>query len=193
MSLVVCALLAGLALGRLRGGSLEALGTVAVRRRRLAVVALLSQAVGTVVGGPVFPLGLAVSAALLLCFLTANRRVRGTGLLAVGLLANAVVVVANGAMPVSGSAAERAGVAPVAAGRPLDSRHQPADGDTRLPWLGDVVPVPLPLRPEVVSPGDVLVAAGVGLLLVAARRQTPRRATRSRVLDSESTTVGSYS
>jgi hypothetical protein len=45
----------------------------------------------------------------------------------------------------------------------------------------------------------VLVAAGVGLLLVTAgtrrpgRAQTPRRAVRSTVLDSDSTTVGSYS
>ena len=50
------------------------------------------------------------------------------------------------------------------------------------------------------APGDVLVAAGVGLLLrdrAASGRagggQTPRRAERSTVLDRESTTVGSYS
>jgi hypothetical protein len=36
-----------------------------------------------------------------------------------------------------------------------------ADESTRLPLLGDVVPVLLPLRPEVVSPGDVLVASGL--------------------------------
>jgi hypothetical protein len=74
-----------------------------------------------------------------------------------------------------------------------DAMREPVTSSTRLPWLGDVVPVALPWRPQVVSAGDVLVAAGVGLLLVAARGQTPRRAVRSTVLDSDSTTVGSYS
>ena len=74
--------------------------------------------------------------------------------------------------------------------------REPTGPDSGSAALGDVVPVALPLRPQVVSPGDVLVAAGVGLLLVTAGRagaQTPRRAERSTVLDSESTTVGSYS
>ena len=60
-------------------------------------------------------------------------------------------------------------------------------------WRAVPPRVALPWRPQVVSAGDVLVAAGVGLLLVAARGQTPRRAERSTVLDSDSTTVGSYS
>ena len=166
MLLAVCALLAGLALGRLRGGSLESLGGLPLRGRRLAVAALLVQAVGTLVGGPFHPLGLAASAGLLVAFLAANRGVRGTGLVALGLLANAVVVVANGAMPVSERAAARAGLPPTALGADLDSRHELMDDATRLPLLGDVVPVPLPVRPEVVSPGDVLVAAGLAQLVV---------------------------
>jgi hypothetical protein len=89
-----------------------------------------------------------------------------SGLVALGLGANALVVALNGAMPVSATAAARAQVAldDVAAG--LDSRHEVADGSTRLALLGDVVPVLLPLRPEVVSPGDVLVASGLGQLVV---------------------------
>ena len=44
------------------------------------------------------------------------------------------------------------------------------------------------------SPGDVLVAAGVGLLvLFGGARQTPRRIERSTVLVRDSTTTGSYS
>ena len=173
MSLVVCALLAALALGRVGGGSLEALGGLALRRRRLAVAALLVQAAGALAGGPLTAGGLVVSAVLLLAFLAANRRVRGTGLLALGLLANAVAVAANGAMPVSAPAAARAGV-PEAA-RHLDGRHEPAGPGTRLPWLGDVVPVPLPVRPEVVSPGDVLVAAGLAQLVVLGMRPAGRQ------------------
>ena len=46
-------------------------------------------------------------------------------------------------------------------------------GGTTLRWLGDVIPVPLPVRPEVVSPGDVLIAAGLGEFVLLGMR--PRR------------------
>ena len=196
MSLVVCALLAGLVVGRLRGGSLEALGSLAVRRRRLVVAAVLAQAAGALVGGPFSAVGLVLSAALLLRFLAVNRGVRGTGLVALGLLANALVVAANGAMPVSQLAAARAGVPELALRTELDARHEPAGPQTRLRWLADVVPVPLPLRPEVVSAGDVLVAAGLAQLVVvgmgagtATGRQLPLppRAPRSSSLATAST------
>ena len=166
MSLVVAVLLAALVVGRLCGGSVERLGGLHMRRRRLVVAALLTQAVGAVVGGPAYPAGLAGSALLVAAFLVANRGVRGTGLVALGLAANALVVGLNGAMPVSATAAARAQVPvrEVEAGR--DSRHELQTPRTRLPWLGDVVPVLLPVRPEVVSPGDVLVAAGLGQLVV---------------------------
>ena len=164
MSLVLAVLLAGLLLGWLAGGSLDRLGGVLLRRRRLVALALLSQLAGTLVGGPFYAVGLVASAVLVACFLAVNRGLRGTGLVALGLLANALVVGANGAMPVSTAAAARAGVADPA-GVP-DPRHEPADRRTRLPWLGDVVPLPLPGRPEVVSPGDVLVAAGLAQLVV---------------------------
>lgn len=192
MSLVVCALLAALVLGRWRGGSLEALGARPLRRRRLVVAALLTQAAGAVVGGPVHATALAVSAALLLCFLAVNRGVRGTGLVALGLLANALVVGLNGAMPVSERAAARAGVPEVVRLAELDPRHEVADDATRLPWLGDVVPVPLPLRPEVVSVGDVLVAAGLAQLVVVGmrpegrQRRLPPPAARTRALSEAS-------
>jgi len=165
VSLVVVVLAVALVLGWLGGGTLSRLGEVVLHRRRLVLLALLAQLLGTVVGGPVFPVGLVVSACLVTAFLAVNRGLRGTGLVALGLLANALVVGANGAMPVSRDAAARAGVVdPVVS---QDLRHEPAGGSTRLPWLGDVVAMPLPVRPEVVSPGDVLVAAGLAQLVVA--------------------------
>ena len=171
VSLVLAVLAVGLLLGWLAGGTLDRLGAVALRRRRLVLAALVAQALGTVVGGPAFPLGLVVSALLITAFLAANRGLRGTGLVALGLLANALVVGANGAMPVSRDAVARAGVVDPAVG--ADVRHEPADATTVLPWLGDVVPVALPVRPEVVSPGDVLVAAGLAQLVVVAMLARP--------------------
>jgi len=164
VSLVVAVLLAALLVGRLCGGSLERLGGLELHRRRLVVTALVAQALGALVGGPAHALGLAVSAALAAAFLLANRGVRGTGLVALGLAANALVVGLNGAMPVSAAAAARAGV-PLAEAV-TDARHEPAGPRTRLALLGDRVPVLLPGRPEVVSAGDVLVAAGLAQLVV---------------------------
>jgi len=45
-----------------------------------------------------------------------------------------------------------------------------ADAATRLTALGDVVPVALPPRREVVSVGDCLLAAGLALLVVRGLR-----------------------
>lgn len=174
MSLVVAVLLAALVLGWLAGGSLDRLGDVGLRSRRLVVAALLIQLVGVVVGGPFYPAGLVLSLGLVSWFLAKNRGIRGTGLVALGLLANAVVVAANGAMPVSEAAVARAGVSTQDLLTGADTRHLLAGEATRLPWLADVIPVALPLRPEVVSPGDVLVAAGLAQLVLLGMLRTPR-------------------
>ena len=167
MSLAVAVLAVGLVVGWLAGGSLARLGDLPLRAPGLVVAALVVQLGGTLVGGPVHPAALVVSAGLVVVFLSRNRLLPGVPLVAVGLLLNAVVAVANGAMPVSQDAAARAGAAlgPLVAGD--DPRHELSGAATRLPLLGDVVPVPLPLRAEVVSPGDVLVTAGLAQLVVA--------------------------
>lgn len=169
-------LLVALAVGRLSGGSLRSLGDLPVRAGRLVLLALAAQLAGVVAGGPLHPLGLAVSAGLLVVFLARNRGLRGTGLLALGLLANALVVLANGAMPVSADAAARAGVGTSELLAGNDPRHGLSGPRTRLPWLGDVVPVPLPAFPLVASPGDVLVAAGAAQLVVAGMHRSSQHA-----------------
>jgi hypothetical protein len=173
------------------------LAQVRLRAVRLLVAAAVVQ-VGTSALAPAS--GFARAVALVLTtvlvglFVYGNRMVAGTPLIGAGLLLNVVVVAANGAMPVSLSAAADAGLPRAALALDEDAMREPVDDDTRLAMLGDVVPLTLPWRAQVVSPGDVLVASGVGLLLVSAGgRQTPRRAVRSTALESESTTVGSYS
>lgn len=170
MSLVLAVLLAAVAVGWACGGSLERLGALPLERRRLVVGALAAQVAGALLGGPAYPAGLALSALLAVAFLVLNRGVRGSGLIGLGLVANALVVGANGAMPVSTDAAARAGVTLSDILLGLDPRHELVDEGTRLPWLTDVVPVPLPRLPQVVSPGDVLVAAGAGQLVVLGMR-----------------------
>jgi hypothetical protein len=164
------ALLVAVVAGWLTGGSLDRLGSLPLRSRRLVWSAFAAQAVGAIVGGPVYAVGLAVSAVLVAWFLLRNRGIRGTGLVALGLLSNALVVGLNGAMPVSLDAAGRAGTTTqhILAGD--DPRHELADRDTRLREIGDIIPVPAPWRPEVVSPGDVLVAAGLAQLVLLGMR-----------------------
>ncbi len=178
MVLAVAALVAALGIGRLAGGSLRRLATLPLRGTWLVGGAVVLQAAGVGAAlaldrsaGSAYAAGLAGSAALAGLFLLRNRRLPGIPLATVGLALNAAVVVANGAMPVSLPAAARAGVAtgPIAGGE--DARHVVADGRTRLRPLGDVVPVPWPGHPEVVSPGDVLLVAGLGLLLVRGMRR----------------------
>jgi len=179
MSLVVVVLLIALLIGWAAGGAVGRLGGLPLNAPQLVVAALLVQLVGAVAGGPVHPVGLVVSALLVLAFLARNRRLRGTGLVATGLLLNAVVIGANGAMPVSADAAARAGLA--LEDLVADARHEPADEATRVRLLGDVVPVLLPRRPEVVSPGDVLLSAGLGQLVVAGMLTRGRQALPERV------------
>lgn len=175
MVLAVVTMLAGVIVGLARGGTLQRLGSLPIRRSGWVWAAAGAQLAGALIGGPAYPLGLALSAGLVGRFLLANRGIRGTGLLALGLLANAAVVALNGAMPVSLDAAGRAGTTTQDILTGADRRHEIATADTRLPWLGDVIATPWPLRPEVVSPGDVLVAAGLGQLVALGMRHGPAR------------------
>ena len=63
-------------------------------------------------------------------------------------------------------ASGRAGIATQDIVSGADPRHELADPATRLDVLGDIIPVLMPWRPEVVSVGDVLVAAGLAQLVV---------------------------
>lgn len=101
-----------------------------------------------------------VSNALVLVWLWLNRRLPGVLFAALGLALNVVVIASNQAMPVSRAAIEAAGGNSSAL--PQDLKHEPASDRTIVPWLGDVIPVPG--AGVVISVGDVVLAAGLGLL-----------------------------
>jgi hypothetical protein len=188
VGLAVVVLAGAVCVGYVLGGRWTALTGLRLRWWPCVGAAVLAQAGGAAVGlaGAADPrrgyvAGLVLSAAAAAAFCLRNLRVPGVALVALGLAGNAAVVAANGAMPVSAHAARLAHVslAPVRAG--LDPRHEQAGPGTALAALADVVPVRLPVRPEVVSVGDVLVAAGLAHLVVtgmlgaapAARRRGP--------------------
>jgi hypothetical protein len=183
----------------------DRLARLHIRAVRLLVVAALLQ-VGTALLAPQSVTArastLLLSAVLVGLFLWGNRRLSGIPLVALGLLLNGVVVGLNLAMPVSVGAAARAGLSRADLQLEDDPFHEDSGPGTRVAALGDIIPVALPWRPQTVSPGDVLVASGVGLLLAAGaprRRRgagvpaAQKRTGRPTVLASESTTRGSYS
>jgi hypothetical protein len=166
--LLVMVLAAGAAL--LTGGRFVSLADNTLSGLHWLAAAATGQLLGSVTGGIAHPVGLIGSAACIAVFLRQNLRRPGVALLALGFTANALVVALNGAMPVSRAALSRAGLN----GFVDDPRHELSGPHTLLPWLGDVVPVALPGLGQAVSPGDVLIAAGAGLLLYAGLGGTGR-------------------
>ncbi|HWB65339.1 MAG TPA: DUF5317 family protein [Mycobacteriales bacterium] len=184
MGLTVMVLLLAAAIGWLAGGSWVALVALPLRDRWLVAVAVAAQLAGAAISsatGRGYVAGLALSAFVALAFCLRNLRIAGVPLVAAGLICNAVVVGLNGSMPVSIDAAARANVPILSIATGSDPRHSVAGTGSTLRILGDVIPVPLPIRPEVVSPGDTLVAAGLAewLVLGMRRRAQPRGRRRS--------------
>ena len=93
-------------------------------------------------------------------FLFLNRQLPGTVLAGAGLLLNVLVIAANGAMPVSPDAARVAGITEA-----LDSgvQHEPMTDESLLPLLADIIPIPD--TKLVISIGDVILGAGIGVLV----------------------------
>ncbi|MBA2367332.1 MAG: DUF5317 domain-containing protein [Actinomycetota bacterium] len=163
LTLLVAGAAAALA-GKARGGSLESLAAT-----RLAWLALLWAALVLQIAPALWlelsdaaSVGVVLASNLLLVgFFVVNRKLPGIGLMAAGLLLNVVVIGANRAMPVSGTAADLAGVAHTPSQASFE--HELMTPSTVLPWLGDVIP--LPRLGEVLSLGDLLLVGGIFLLV----------------------------
>jgi hypothetical protein len=149
----------------LQGGSLERLAGTNFRTVPLLLLGLALQ----IVFGFWSPSwltdawGLAIligSNALVLGWLIVNRALPGLLIAAVGLLMNLVVIGANGAMPVSGDAVRAAGGDEREIAE-AGLKHEVLDDDTRLGFLGDIIPLP---GLGIWSVGDLVLAAGLALL-----------------------------
>lgn len=162
--LIVAAVCAGIAI--LRGGSLKNLSKTSFRRVWLLLVgAAISLTAGLLDPPWLGDAGAAAVTVLVLVsvvvFLVANRHLPGMGIAGIGLALNTLVIVVNGAMPVSADAARIAN-----ARGSLDEpglKHEVMGPDTDLAWLADRIPVPG--ARIVLSAGDVVLAAGIGRLV----------------------------
>lgn len=164
MPFVLTALLLAVAVSYARGGRLARIAEAPLRRTWLLFVGVGLQVlvdVGAARG--VFAdaslpgyLLLLLSQLVVLAWVLANWQLRGMVLVGTGLLLNAVVIAANGAMPVDPAAIRALGIG---AAEVPPGKHTLLTGETRLPWLADVWALP-PLR-SIISVGDVVLAAGL--------------------------------
>ncbi len=179
------ALAAGLAVGWVRGGRLERLALVRVRAVGLPVLAAGLHLFLRLWRGPAPGPGLDAAAsvavyAAMAGFLALNRRLPGALPFLGGLSGNLVATLAaGGRMPVWSAALGRvpSRVRALLLSGGLAS-HVAMAHPAGLTWLGDVLAVPAPLPADVVSAGDLAIAAGLMLFLagaMAAPRSRPLR------------------
>jgi MFS family permease len=183
--MLIGAIALGLVLGLVAGGNLANLGSIRLHRVGLLVVALglrlgtdylLNAGVGAVETLRV-PL-LAGAFVLLLIALWANRSYPGMSLAFVGILSNAVVIVANGGyMPIYGPSLAAAGLTPADVSAATHIILPPALDANFLLHLGplaDVIPIPLPLVQNVASIGDAFLTLGLAFFLFAGVMRVPQ-------------------
>jgi len=197
---IVLGLIAGLA----TGGRLDNL--LAVRlRSTLLIFAALALRLGTeaallrdvaLADQLRLPL-LATAYGVLVVALWVNRSLPGIGLALVGTLLNATAILVNGGfMPVWDQALAAAGLTPAEIASPIHfvlSAEPPLDFLLRAGPLGDVLPVPLPLAPNVFSIGDILLAVGLAFFVFASlqRERRPADAGTPPILDGTVATAAS--
>ena len=167
--------LVALVVGRLLGGRLGALADAEIRGTGLAFAAIALQVAAFPSGvlpwntpGSVARALWLVSYALLIAMLIRNIRLRGTPIIAAGLLSNLTAILSNGGlMPVRPSAL-------AAAGRTYSAHNNSIEVvRPHLASLVDRWAVPhwIPLG-NVYSVGDVLIAIGIAVAVVVAMRST---------------------
>ncbi|MEA2311260.1 MAG: hypothetical protein QOE28_1228 [Solirubrobacteraceae bacterium] len=168
MLLVYAALLI-LATVPLAGGRLGALADVPLRGAALVALALGTQVLIVSVipgaGQGSFRMVHVATYAALAGFVWLNRRLPGVRLVALGALANAAAIVANGGvMPAAPGALAAAGLA---ADKPGEFANSAAVHAPALGFLGDVFAVPAAWGPaaNVFSIGDLVIAAGLAVAL----------------------------
>ncbi|MGB9866321.1 MAG: DUF5317 domain-containing protein [Bacillota bacterium] len=162
----------------IRGGKLSRLASLSIRHWwALATAVALRLALHYLAGSNLLSHTTAMvlnllSHGMLILVCAANlENLPGFSWVLIGVFSNAWVIFVNGGrMPISPTALASVGLDKIPEYQLLAQgtsfTHQLANRATRLAFLGDVIPVPLPfLQPVVVSPGDVAICLG-GFILI---------------------------
>ncbi|MGH2770729.1 MAG: DUF5317 domain-containing protein [Actinomycetota bacterium] len=180
MTLALVPLLLGFLSGLAHGGKLDN-----VARTRFRLPSLVFSGLGLQIGGEIVALfypayreggrgavTLGLSYLLVTAFVICNRRLPGAKLIAIGLALNLAVILSNQGMPVSLRAAQAARIE-VDGYLQSALKHRLMGPDTRLWFLGDLIPVPG--IHKIISIGDVILGAGIFTLMDALVRYRPKR------------------
>jgi hypothetical protein len=184
---LLVAMVLSVVFGLARGGRFERLAEIGLRHGWIALSALALQVLLVGVAsrwtGGGYGWAMLATYGLLLAFVIVNWRIPGIAIVGVGLALNALVMAANGGlMPISPETLAQAGLLHLAPQIMTGTRLLGAKDilmpreQTRLWWLGDalVLPLPAPLG-AVLSIGDLILAGGVCIVVVAGMRPKAKR------------------
>ena len=185
--MLILSLIFGLVAGLLAGGRITNLASVQLRLVQLLFLGLFlryatqfaiesGNALADALRLPLFAGGFL----LLLIGLWVNREKAGLPLAFVGILLNAVAIVTNGGfMPVWEPSMVAAGLSPNEFASTFHkivgaaSAGIPGDFLAQAGPLGDIIPIPIPFIRNVVSIGDLFLAAGLAFFLFATTVRDP--------------------
>ncbi len=161
MLLTPIAIIIGLGIGFARGGSFGPWPAQPIRLLPVLAAGLVFQAGAEFIDVPARPAVAAVGWLLLAVAMAANLHLGGAGVMALGMVANAVPILLNGAVPVSPDALVTSGRLTEAelANATVNAPWELETSETTLGILGDTIP--LRITADIVSFGDLLIAAGL--------------------------------
>ena len=181
---ILYSIVIGVAVGFLLGGRAAGLGDLRIRWPWAVVAGLIVQLLvfSTPLNGRVGALGPPIyvaSTALVVAAIAVNRRITGMSVVALGAMSNLMAIVANrGYMPADPNAITTLG--------PSDApaySNSMIMADPALRPLTDILVLP-PWVPfaNVFSIGDVIIAVGVAIVIVAAMRRTSASSSESKAV-----------
>jgi len=186
---LVVAVAAGLGIGFARGGRIGNLSSTKLRGIPIVFAGVVLQLASTFAErADVRGLPLALVLASFACvfgFAALNWRLPGMTLIALGALMNFTVISANAGMPVSLHALDVAGLGDVFSNGHvlLKGAHHALTPASRLRFLADVIPVKL--SSNVISAGDIVIWAGLLVLVQQLMVGRPGRRRAGRRADEE--------
>lgn len=174
--LLVDFMILSMTIGLLRGGSLQRLAEIPIKRPELIFLSFIIRYLPVILGGSLkgyivqhMSILSLISYGLLLYSLLSNWHLKPLRIATLGVLLNFLAIIANGGkMPVSLWAVDVAGLGDFKQElfSPLYPYHAAMTSETKFKLFGDILPLPKPYpNPKVFSLGDVLMGLGVFTLI----------------------------